>query len=122
MQPDFLSVYCFVICFICLPLQSFCNIVVSQHSQENASARASFLNSLQLQAILIKKGAPALVFFWQLKFLITAFLNLIRFEKKPCYKKRGSDTYQKSNYAMNFDKISVFWQWVIQILIIWKNY
>ena len=118
MQPDFLSVYL-------KPLQSFCNIGVSQHSQENASTSASFLNSLQLQAILIKKGAPALVLFWQLKFLITAFLNLIRFEKKPCYKKRGSDTYQKSNYAsfyMNFDKISVFWQRVIQILIIWKNY
>ena len=38
------------------PWQLFCNIGVSQYSQEITCARASFfINSLQLQAIPIKK-------------------------------------------------------------------
>ena len=54
-----------------------CSIGVYQHFQEKTCARASFfINSLQLQAISTKKGAPALAFSRQLKFLTTNFLTL----------------------------------------------
>ena len=57
------------------PSQLFCNIGVPQYSQKNTVPdRVSFfINSLQLQAIPIKKGTPALAFCWQLKFLINSF-------------------------------------------------
>ena len=46
-----------------------------------------------------RSSTSALVFFWRLKFLTTAFFkHLINFEKKHCYKKRDQ-IYQKSNYA-----------------------
>ena len=55
-EPNFSSIYL-------KPSQSFCNVGVSQYSRESTCARDSFfINSLELQAIPIKKGALALVF------------------------------------------------------------
>ena len=58
---------------------------------------------MQLQAIPIKKDAPALVFFLTIKISNNSFLC---FEKEHCYKKRGSDTYQKPNYTTSYMKLS----------------
>ena len=52
-QPNFSSIFL-------KPSQSFC---ISQYSQETPMPEPSlFINSLQLQAIPIEKGAPALAF------------------------------------------------------------
>ena len=73
-----------------------------------------------------RSSTSALVFFWQLKFLTTAFFkHLINFEKKHCYKKRDQIFIRNlitQLFVRNFEKISAFWQRVKQSLIIWKNH
>ena len=59
---------------------------------------------MQLKPIFIQKEVPALVLFWQLPESFNSNLFKERkiallWEKKHCYKKRGSDNYRKSNYA-----------------------
>ena len=108
------------------PSRSFCSIGVSQYSQENTCARVSFfINSLQLQAIPIKIGAPALVFSWQLKFL-KAFLIFNQLWKKSIVTRNVDQIFIRNLitqlFGRNFDKISVFWQQVKQSLIIPKNH
>ena len=62
---------------------------------------------MELKPIFIQKEAPALVFSWQLsEILTTTFLKrekeTLLWEKRRCYKKRGSEIYRKSNYATFF--------------------
>ena len=57
---------------------------------------------MQLRPIFIKKVVPKVVFSWQSSEILTTFLKrkkALLWEKKHCYKKRGSDTYRKSNSA-----------------------
>ena len=72
--------------------------------------RSVFFNKyscrMQLKRIFIQKEVSALVFSWQLSEI---FNNLFKerkkallWEKKYCYKKRGSEIYPKSNYATFF--------------------
>ena len=59
---------------------------------------------MQLKPIFIQKEVPALVFSWQLSEIFNNNFfkerkKALLWEKKHCYKKRGSDIYRKSNYA-----------------------
>ena len=62
---------------------------------------------MQLKPIFIQKEVPALVFSWQLSEIFNNNFfkerkKALLWEKKHCYKKRGSDIYRKSNYATFF--------------------
>ena len=84
---------------------------VSQNLQENAFTGESFLINIscrmQLKPIFIQKEVPTLVFSWQVseiskKNFFKERKKALLWEKKHCYKKRGSDIYRKSNYATFF--------------------
>ena len=73
--------------------------------------RSVFFNKyscrMQLKPIFIQKEVPALVFSWQLSEIFNNNFfkerkKALLWEKKHCYKKRGSDIYRKSNYATFF--------------------
>ena len=73
--------------------------------------RSVFFNKyscrMQLKLIFIQKEVPALVFSWQLSEIFNNNFfkerkKALLWEKKHCYKKRGSDIYRKSNYATFF--------------------
>ena len=62
---------------------------------------------MQLKPIFIQKEVPALVFSWQLSEIFNNNFfkerkKALLWEKKHCYKKRGSGLYRKSNYATFF--------------------
>ena len=84
---------------------------VSQHSQENTFTGVSFLINIvvacNLSLSLFKKKFRHWCFpDSYLKFWTTTFLKrekkALLWEKKYCYKKRGSDIYRKSTYATFF--------------------
>ena len=66
-----------------------------------------YTRRIQLKPIFIQKEVPALAFSWQSsEILIKNFFKerkkTLLWEKKYCYKKRGSDIYRKSTYATFF--------------------
>ena len=66
-----------------------------------------YTRRIQLKPIFIQKEVPALAFSWQSsEILIKNFFKerkkTLLWEKKYCYKKRGSDIYRKSTYATLF--------------------
>ena len=84
---------------------------VFQHSQENTFTGVSFLINIvvacNLSLSLFKKKFRHWCFpDSYLKFWTTTFLKrekkVLLWEKKYCYKKRGSDIYRKSTYATLF--------------------
>ena len=60
---------------------------------------------MQLKPIFIQKEVPALVFSWQLSEIFKNNFfkerkKALLWKEKHSYKKRGSDIYRKSNYAV----------------------
>ena len=93
--------------------QLFCKIGVSQYSQENTWL-SFFANIVErwLEPILIKKGAAALVFFWQLNKVFNNFFNT-KLTLNESIVARNVDQILIRNlitqlFIWNFDKISIF--------------
>ena len=68
---------------------------------------------MQFKPVFIQKEVQALVFSRELfEIFNNKFFNeenkALLWEKKHCYKKRGSDIYRKSNYATFFVTLSRF--------------